>query len=113
MSDNNDFIDRKVSGFERLFTKFFEAIQRDAKSFFIVILVFSNIYFFYMYSNSLELRLDEREIYSDRIINEVKRQMRPEINNNINERVQKVETKVDSARSSFLELTEAFKKATK
>lgn len=108
---NNDFIDRKVSGFESVFDKFFGAIRQDIKSFFIVLLVLSNIYIFYKYSNSLETRLVDNKQYSDKIIETVKEQLRPEINKNIEQQTQKIETKVDSASSSLEQLKQSFKKA--
>ena len=110
MNNKKDFIDRKTNSFIAIFDKFFDAIKQDAKSFFIVILVLTNIIIFYKYTNSLEVRLDEREIYSDRIIKEVKKQIRPEIDRNIEQRTQKIETKVDSASYSLEQLKEAVKR---
>lgn len=113
MDRNKDFLDRKVNSFERIFEKFFDAVVRDAKSFFIVILVLTNIIIFYKYTNSLEIRLDERQVYSDRIIEEIKNQIRPEINENIELRTQKIETKVDSASNSLEQLKETILKSIK
>jgi hypothetical protein len=105
-NNGKDFIDRKIGGFESVFVKFFDAVQKDIKSFFIVILVLTNIIIFYKYVNSLETRLDDNKVYSDKIIEEIKNQLRPEINENIERKTQKIETKVDSASNSLEELKE-------
>lgn len=109
-----DFIDRKVNGFERVFIKFFEAVQRDSKSFFIVMLVFTNITIFYKYTQSLETRLDDNKDYSNKIINEIKNQLQPELNQSIELKTQRIESKVDSASHSLEQLKgivkESFKK---
>lgn len=92
-----DFLDRKVNAFDKIFTKFFEAVQKDSKSFFIVILVFTNIVIFYKYTRSLEIRLDDNKDYSDKIINEIKNQLQPELDRSIEDRTNRIEEKVDSA----------------
>lgn len=110
---NKDFIDRKVSSFERVFDKFFDAVIKDAKSFFIVILVITNIIIFYKYTKSLEIRLDENRVYSDKMIDQIKMQLRPEINENIERQTQKIESKIDSASYSLEQLKETIKSAIK
>ena len=105
--ENQDFIDRKAGFIERMFDKIFFAAQRDVKITFIVILVISNGATFYLYTRSLESRLIDNQEYSEKIIQEVRRTIIPEINREVDRKTEKIETKVDSASSTLNEIKDA------
>lgn len=103
----NDFIDRKTGFLERMFDKLFAAIQNDPKSTFIVLLVFTNIFTFHLYTRSLENRLSDNQLYSEKIIQEVRDRVMPEIDREMTRRTQEIETKVDSASHTLSDIKEA------
>ncbi|HET8838496.1 MAG TPA: hypothetical protein VFM82_05815 [Flavobacteriaceae bacterium] len=93
----NDALDRKMGFIERMFDRFYQATQKDPKSFFIVILVATNLATFYLYADSLEKRLNENKGYSEEMIEEIRRKIMPEIDNRMDAKVEKIGKKVDSA----------------
>ena len=102
--ERKDFIDRKTGFIERMFDKLIFAAQRDVKVTFIVLLVFTNIATFYLYTSSLENRVVENQEYSDRIIEEATRRLRPEIDREVDKKTQEIERKVDNASNTLQEI---------
>lgn len=93
---HKDAIDRKTGFIERMFDRFFLAVNKDLKGFFIVILVITNLLIFWKYTESLETRLAENQAYSDEMIRQVRRSIMPEIERKMDNKVEEIGKKTDS-----------------
>lgn len=96
-----DFIDRKTGFIERMFDKLFFAASRDVKSTIIVVLIMTNFWSLLELRESDKDRISDIQEYSDRITEEVRRRLIPEINKKVDARTEKIETKVDSASTTL------------
>jgi hypothetical protein len=101
---------KKSSFIERMFDKLFFALSRDIKVTFLVIMVISNTFTLWKYVKSQEDRLSDNQIYSERIIEEIRRKLRMDINRDIDKKNKKIENKVDKTSNNIDELHKEIKK---
>lgn len=111
--ERKDFIDRKTGFVERMFDKLFFAAKENLNITIIILLIFYNAFITHKWVSSLDNRVIENQEYSDRIIEEVRRRMRPEIDREVDRKTQKIERKVDNASNTLQQIKDEVTKTIK
>lgn len=100
-NERKDFVDRKTGFVERMFDKLFFAVKENILATILVIMIFYNGLITWKWINSVDDRVSDNLQYSERIIEEVRRRIRPEIDREVNRKTKKIENKVDDANNTI------------
>lgn len=98
---------------ERFFDKLFFALNRDIKVTFLVLSILYGGFITTKYINSLEQRMDEGDLFRDRMIEEIRRDINPLIDKKIDLETKELENKVDNANQNLYILQETLEDAFK
>lgn len=89
---------------ERFFDKLFFALTRDVKVTFLALTIIYAGFITFKYISSLEARMQASNVFRDRMIKEVRRDLQPIIQRKIEIKTKKIEHKVDNANKNLIEL---------
>lgn len=102
---------------ERFFDKLFFALNRDIKVTFLVLTILYGGFITTKYINSLEQRMTESDLFRDRMIEEIRRDIRPIIDKKIKLKTKEMINNIENANQNLYILQETvedgFNKLTK
>lgn len=117
---DKDWLDRKLLISKDLFGTLFGALVQDVRTAIIAVLILIVI-FQQIHASSLQDKInslhekisDDKDVYYEKIVVEIKKRMEPEMRRNIEEKVtertKEMKTDMDSTKSKFQELKEVIK----